>query len=53
MVWKFCGKAQFLQFWANFAHYKSSEWVDDDNDQKFITFDFLQILGTTDSNEKE
>ena len=27
--------------------------MDDDNDQKFITFDFLQILGTTDSNEKE
>ena len=53
MVWKFCGKAQFLQFWANFAHYKISEWMDDDNDQKFITFDFLQILGTTDSNEKE
>ena len=53
MVWKFCGKAQFLQFWANFAHYKSSEWVDDDNDQKFITFDFLQILGATDSNERE
>ena len=48
-----CGKAQFLQFWANFAHYKSSEWVDDDNDQKFITFDFLQILGATDSNERE
>ena len=53
MVWKFCGKAQFLQFWANFGHYKSSEWVDDDNDQKFITFDFLQILGATDSNERE
>ena len=54
MVWKFCGKAQFLQFWANFAHYKISEWVDDDdNDQKFITFDFLQILGATDSNERE